>query len=66
MTGGRSTGVIQGYSETEGTLVIEATAIDSTFQLGQIYLFLRFNQIPQSLQHDSVSISNWKSLVLFE
>lgn len=43
MMGSKSTGLVQGYVESEGNYIIKVTAIDSSFKLGQIYLFLKFN-----------------------
>ena len=64
MIAGKSAGVIQGYVDIEGTYIIKVTAIDSTFRLGQIYIFLKFNSIPLSLQQDSYPKYNWQSSLL--
>lgn len=66
MLGRNASGLIQGYVEKEGNYIVEVTAIDSSFKLGQIYLFLRFNETPLSLQQDSYSQYNWRSAFLVQ
>jgi hypothetical protein len=53
MMGSKSAGLVRGYVESEGNYMIKVTAIDSSFNLGHIYFFLKFNLTPLSLQQDS-------------